>query len=1065
MSFLVTVHERRVGAGQIAWTTLGLGAATIDETGGSVSLLKERFVQRLKAWVKRAKTRELLRLEQLPGIALEHHRVTLEIGRLTRTLSAPLVLERRHTGAASATGDVLQIGYHPLAQGDFFIVDPTRSIADQYRIFLEHLRRDVTEAEDLDDLEVRKDRLRTLVFDADVPSLLDRVGPARGAWWKDLQPERRDEGEAPASELDAIATDLTERATEGALALGLPRDSLAARLSTLAARGPVVLVGPPGVGKTTLVHRWVDERLRDDGYGVHRSLDQVRRVWSLSGRRILAGMKHHGDWEARVARVIDELHKRKGHLVVPDLPQWAQLGRTRDSDRNLADVMRGPLERREVLIVGEATAEAWARLEERAPAFASQFQVLAVPEPEPDDLVRMLLAAARVHEDDDIVFDPDAFGIVRDWSAVLYPGRAEPGRSIALLGEASRIDSYVGSYELIEAMTERAGVPGDLLTHRTSVPDYVPEELEALRRHVVGQDEATGAMVDLLQRIRTGLVDPARPWGVFLLTGPTGTGKTELAKGLADTLYGSDKRLLRIDANQLVGPDAVARLIGDSWAPDGRLTGPILDTPFQVVLIDELDKAHPSVLYLLLQLLDEGRLTDAAGRTADFRRAVILITSNLGAAAQRAPLGFGDAPDAATRRADTTRAVAAALPPELFNRLDAVLAFQPLAREVARTIAERQVGRLADRAGLRDRFGSLTCTARALDVIVRHGFDPEYGARTVKRWIESHVTDRIAAELVTLPGDGMKRVTLDAHGDALTIAIETLAAAPKTLAQPWTWLLDFSPGDCDAALDRTIAELAALFPRDAGARDHEAGPVVIAPEGADAADRLYWRERLRGAVADTLKALRRTRSMKRSAVRDIVALLSEASFLARVAARVDEPINQVTVRLSRPTRARAWRLFPALRAALSTAPWEVEAAAHLDVSGVARKGPGEVVDRVALRLTGLGVALALAPEVGAHVLDTMGEGLEVVTLELVDDGGRPLTDVVREGGTRLGEQVRTLRHEGHKSEARPYEVEDHRMGHHERGHIVQLAQLVGWCQALARGAGPVAPPAAAEAGA
>ena len=545
-------------------------------------------------------------------------------------------------------------------------------------------------------------------------------------------------------------------------------------------RRPVVLVGPRLVGKTALVEE-VARRARERKAERHAG---GRDIWHLSPMRLISGMSVVGEWEDRVVAILDHARGRDRVLFFDDVPGLFAAGVTNASDLSVAHVLKPVLERRSVRVLAEATPEAWRVVRERDRAFADLFQVIPVSEPTEAETLRILIHLARNWEGQagcgfelDVV--PTVYDLQRRYAGdAVFPGKAAATlRRLATALAGKRIDRDA----VLRDFEEQTGLGHAFTDERVLLQR--DELLAALGRELVGQPAVLGAFADALVKLKARLNDPRRPLAVLLLLGPTGVGKTQSAKALARVLFGSADRLLRFDLNEFVDASSVARLTGTRWEPEGLLTGAIRRQPFSVVLFDEVEKAAPEVFDLLLAVLDEGRLTDAVGRVADFTRSVILLTSNLGARESRSRLGFGVGESA--RDIDDVYVGAAEkfFRPEFFNRLDRVVAFRPLGRGHLEGIARGLIGDLGGRDGLRRRGGGLELTPAAVQRLIELGHHPELGARALKRAIEREVVQPLAARLAAIPPSTYTLATLDAS--AAGFEFEVCGVEPEGRTVDW----------------------------------------------------------------------------------------------------------------------------------------------------------------------------------------------------------------------------------------------------------------------------------------
>jgi len=540
---------------------------------------------------------------------------------------------------------------------------------------------------------------------------------------------------------------------------------------------PLLLVGPHQVGKTAIIHEFLHRRLAADE-------KPKPMVWLLSPQRLISGMIYVGQWQDRVHAILRHAVKEGLILYFDDLPGLFEAGRSANSDLTVGQVLKPYLEKGALRVLAEIAPEAWRRLREIDRGFADFFETVVIREPSDEETVRILIRTMQRLEgaSPGLTLSPDTLSTVFDLQNRFARGRAFPGKAVDLLEQVARggNDSapearYLGRDDVLTYFQGKTGIAPAFLhpgvkVERNDIRSFFSDR-------IMGQDDAVDAMTDLALRCISQVNEPGKPLGSLLFLGPTGVGKTECAKALGEYFFGSAERLARFDMNEFGGPDAVHRLIGTRHRPSGLLTGKVRRHPFSVVLLDEIEKAHPAVFDLLLQLLGDGRLTDASGETTDFGNCIVVMTSNLGARAARHQLGFGggESDETAVYRSAAEKFFR----PELFNRFDHIVAFLELSREEIEKLVTVMCDKALARAGLVERRLSLTLGRDVHRVLGELGFRPDYGARALRRAVEEFLVEPVALELARLPAG--RPATAHCHVDKagkLAFRIENLTSTP-----------------------------------------------------------------------------------------------------------------------------------------------------------------------------------------------------------------------------------------------------------------------------------------------
>jgi ATP-dependent Clp protease ATP-binding subunit ClpC len=639
--------------------------------------------------------------------------------------------------------------------------------------------------------------------------------------------------------LDEYSRDLTQMAREGKLDPVIGRaEEVETTIEILSRRtkNNPVLIGDPGVGKTAIVEGLAQRIVNDE---VPETL-VGRRVLALDLSGLVAGTQYRGQFEERLKKVVDEASENpEGQILFIDELHTVVGAGAAEGSMDASNMLKPALARGELHVVGATTVDEYRKNVEKDAALERRFQPVLVGEPSVDDTIDILrglkdryeahhrvkiteeaiVAAAELS--DRYVTDrflPDkAIDLMDQASArVRLRSKTKPRDTKELEEEVARLgrekDQAVSAEDFGRAQELKGRVEGlrseldgsrdgarrpvaevtaediaEVVSRATGIPvsQLTQEERERLMRleeqlheRVVGQDEAVTAVAEAIRRARAGLSDPNRPIGSFLFLGPTGVGKTELARTLAEALFGDEAAMVRIDMSEFQERHTVSRLVGAppgyvGYEEAGQLTESVRRRPYSVLLLDEIEKAHPDVFNILLQILDDGRLTDSQGRTVDFKQTVIIMTSNMGAqriqAHARRDESFEELKD------DMMQILKNTLRPEFVNRIDEVIVFRSLGKEqigeIARLLLDRTTRRLRAQ-GIEVEF-----TEGAVGLIGEEGFDPEFGARPLRRTIQRRVDNELASMVLSGSLDPGDRVVVGADGEAGGLTFEVVAGA------------------------------------------------------------------------------------------------------------------------------------------------------------------------------------------------------------------------------------------------------------------------------------------------
>lgn len=651
--------------------------------------------------------------------------------------------------------------------------------------------------------------------------------------------------------LDALARDLTRQAIEQRLDPVVGRNKEVRRLVQILSRrtkNNPVLVGEPGVGKTAIVEglaqRIIHGQVPEDM--LHK------RVMMLDMGSLVAGTKFRGEFEERLKKIIDEIYN-DGHIIlfIDEIHTLIGAG-SAEGSVDASNILKPALARGEIQLIGATTLNEYQKYVEKDSALERRLAKVQVDEPSQEEAVQILQGLRpRYEEHHGLRISDEAIEAAVTMSVRYIHSRQLPDKAIDLIDESAakvRLDAsnkpskvadlqnelvrvnaekeeaiynqafeqaaqlrleerkiaeklaqaqqkqienqelqVVSAEDVAEVVSQWTGVPVQQIAKKESQRLMDLEKI--LHQRVVGQDKAVVAVSRAIRRARSGLKDPNRPIGSFMFLGPTGVGKTELAKALAQAMFGSEDALIRVDMSEFMEKYSTSRLIGSppgyvGYEEGGQLTEKVRTKPYSVILLDEVEKAHPDIFNILLQVLDDGYLTDAKGRKVDFRNTILIMTSNLGATQLREEksVGFNAVDQSKDQRAMEKRILEElkkAYRPEFLNRIDETVVFNSLdaseIHEIVKIMSCQIVARMAEQ-GIQ-----LKITPSAIDVIGKAGFDPEYGARPIRRALQREIEDKLSEALISGQVQLGDAVTIGASKGNITLTVKNSKTQPLEL--------------------------------------------------------------------------------------------------------------------------------------------------------------------------------------------------------------------------------------------------------------------------------------------
>ncbi|KKW05363.1 MAG: ATPase AAA-2 domain protein [candidate division CPR1 bacterium GW2011_GWC1_49_13] len=640
--------------------------------------------------------------------------------------------------------------------------------------------------------------------------------------------------------LEQYGRDITAMAEEGKLDPVIGRKKEIERVIHILSRrtkNNPVLIGDPGVGKTAIVEGLAQKIVDGD---IPESLNG-KRIISLDLALMLAGASHRGEFEERLKQALEEVTKARGEIIlfIDELHTVVGAGAAQGAI-DASNMLKPSLARGELQCVGATTLDEYRRHIEKDGALERRFQPVVVKEPSQDETFEILKGLRPNYEEHHRVrISDEALKAAVTLSSRYIADRFLPDKSIDLLDEASaqkrlrematdpaalsraseemrRLKSKprktLAEMERIEELSlmEKEKVGSWRPNKMESIPEVTAQDVakvtasitgipvedlsederkrltnleKKLHESIVGQDAAVMSVSSAIRRARAGLKDPNRPVGSFIFLGPTGVGKTELARALAEALYGDESMMVRLDMSEYGERHTVSRMIGSppgyvGYEDAGQLTEVVRRKPFSIILFDEIEKAHPDVFNILLQILEDGRLTDAHGRTVDFKNTILIMTSNVGTADLfESGVGFGEGKrsrDYEAIKDSLTAQLQKSFRPEFLNRIDDVIVFHPLDEGQVRQIADILL-KESNKRLLQSHEMSLVVSVKARNYLAKRGFNPELGARPLRRLIQREVEDPISNGIVSGEYGEGDLVAIDLLDDKLSFRVKKKA--------------------------------------------------------------------------------------------------------------------------------------------------------------------------------------------------------------------------------------------------------------------------------------------------